>query len=149
MAQYLANLSRIRDDRDELHLGSTLRADQGIDLVYLCDQPCPCRTAGALGHGPCLRGCSVRGELLGMRVFPASRGDPGDVGQTHPARPASGGVKPVVVNVAHTPAPRGTAEGRDELSEGGDEVCGVPQACVLLEVGIVGGVVEDLAPVGS
>jgi 6-phosphogluconate dehydrogenase len=47
--------------------------------------------------------------------------------QVLPPGLASGGVEPVVVNVANTP-------GRDELSESGDEVGGVPQACVLFEV---------------
>ncbi len=38
------------------------------------------------------------------------------------------------------------ARERDELRESGDEVSSIPQAGVLLEVGIEGGVVENLAP---
>jgi len=53
----------------------------------------------------------------------------GDVGQTLPPRLASGGVKPVAVNVADAP-------GRDELGELGDEVHGVPEGGILLEVGL-------------
>ncbi len=138
VAQDLANLSRIRDDRDELHLGSTMRADQKIDLIYLCDQPRPCRTAGALGHGPRLGGCSVRGELLSMGISPANRGDTSDVRQVLPPSLASGGVKPVAVNVTNAP-------GQDELSEGGDKVRGTPERGVVLEVGIVGSVIGDSA----
>jgi hypothetical protein len=39
---------------------------------------------------------------------------------------------------------RAHAPGRDELRESGDEVRGVPEGGVLLEVGVVVGVVEDL-----
>ena len=73
-----------------------------------------------------------------MRVLPGRRGDPRDVGPVLPPRLASGGVQPVVVNVAHAP-------GRDELCQLGDEIWSVPQSGVLLEVGIGVGMVEDLS----
>ena len=58
------------------------------------------------------------------------------MGQVQPTRFASRGVQAIVMNTAYAP-------GRNELRESGDEVRGVPEGDVLLEVGVVVGVVED------
>lgn len=73
-----------------------------------------------------------------MGVFPARRSDTRDVGPALPPSLAPRGVQPIVVHVADAP-------GWDELGQLRDEISGAPQAGVLLEVGIVGGVVDDLA----
>ena len=77
-------------------------------------------------------------QLLGMRVRLGCRGDPRDVRPAVPPGLASGGVQPAIVNVAHAP-------GWDELCQLGDEIRGIPQTGVLLEVGVVVGMVEDLS----
>ena len=63
------------------------------------------------------------------------------MGQVLPTRFASRGVQAIVMDTAYAP-------GRNELRESGDEVHGVPEGGVLLEIGVVGSVIEDL-PAGS
>jgi hypothetical protein len=143
VAQDLAKLARIRDERDELHRRSATRTDQGIDLVDFRNQSRPRGAGGALGDGMC-RGVSVGdGRRSSMRVSPANRGDTGDVRQTLPARLASGRVQAVVMDRANVPGgatavcfAAGCRPG-DELRKSGDEVRGVPERGVVLEVGIV------------
>ena len=89
VAQDLAYLRWIGDERDELHLGSTMGTDQRIDLVDLCNQSGPCRAAGTLRHRPRRGSLGVGGQLLGMRVFPGWRGDTRYVGPALPPRLAS------------------------------------------------------------
>ena len=60
------------------------------------------------------------------------------MGQALPARLASRGVQAIVVDAAYAP-------GRNELRESGDEVHGVPEGGVLLELWVVVGVKKDLA----
>ena len=67
------------------------------------------------------------------------------MGQGLPARFAAGGVQPVVVDAAYAPLRGVPRKGRNELRESGDEVHGVPEGGILLEVGIVGRMINDLA----
>ena len=63
------------------------------------------------------------------------------MGQVWPTSFAPRGVQAIVMDAAYTPR-------RNELRESGDEVRGVPEGDVLLEVGVVGRMINDL-PAGS
>lgn len=154
VAEDLSHLGWIGDEGDEAHLVSASGADQRIDFVDLCDQLCPCRTAGLLRHREGLGRPWVRGYTLGVQVLPSCGGHARDVGPVRPSCPAPGSIQAVGVEVAHAPR---DARGRLSPSmaaptlgrpwpwgEGGDEIHGVPQRRVVFEVGVVAGVVENL-----
>ena len=66
-----------------------------------------------------------------------------NMGQVLPTRFASRGVQAIVMDSAYTPLRGVPRKGRNALGESGDEVRGVPEGGVVLEVGVVVGVVED------